>query len=75
MGKRKWVIDTDTGLDDAHAILIALAHHDDVDIVAITATGGNTGLENVVRNILRVLHVAGRTDVRIQLIKFKPLLR
>ena len=62
--KRKLVIDTDAGLDDAHAILLALAHRDDVDVVAITMTGGNSGLDNVTTNVLRTLNVAGRTDVR-----------
>ena len=64
--RRKWVIDTDAGLDDAHAILIALAHRSDVDVVAITTSGGNTGLDHVVTNVLRILKVTGRSDVSIK---------
>jgi inosine-uridine nucleoside N-ribohydrolase len=39
---RKIIIDTDAGLDDAQAILMALAS-DDVEVVAITTVMGNTG--------------------------------
>jgi inosine-uridine nucleoside N-ribohydrolase len=38
---RKIIIDTDAGLDDAQAILMALAS-DDVEVVAITTVMGNT---------------------------------
>jgi inosine-uridine nucleoside N-ribohydrolase len=39
--RRKIVIDTDAGLDDAQAILMALAS-DNVDVVAITTVLGYT---------------------------------
>jgi purine nucleosidase len=52
------IIDTDTGIDDAIALLMALAspHH---RVAAITAVAGNVPLDHVVRNIRIVLDAAG----------------
>lgn len=60
--RRKIVIDTDAGLDDAQAILMALAS-DNVDVVAITTVLGNTTAPQVANNVLRILKVADRLDV------------
>jgi inosine-uridine nucleoside N-ribohydrolase len=61
---RKIIIDTDAGLDDAQAILMALAS-DDVEVVAITTVMGNTGAHQVAKNVLRILKLADRLDVRL----------
>lgn len=55
---RSLIIDTDTGIDDAIALLMALAspHH---RVAAITAVAGNVPLDHVVRNIRIVLDAAG----------------
>lgn len=58
--KRKVVIDCDTGVDDAMALLLCFQH---LDVVGITTVGGNVGLENVQRNTRYVAELAGRTDV------------
>lgn len=60
--KRRFVIDCDPGLDDAQAILMALAAPD-VEVIAITTTHGNAGVDQVTRNVLRLLKLAGRLDV------------
>ena len=60
---RRLLIDTDGGIDDAKSILIALADPG-VEIVAITTARGNTENEQVGKNVLRLLKVAGRMDVR-----------
>jgi inosine-uridine nucleoside N-ribohydrolase len=60
--RRKIVIDTDAGLDDAQAILMALAS-DNVDVVAITTVLGNTTAPQVANNVLRILKMADRLDV------------
>ncbi|PAA78034.1 hypothetical protein BOX15_Mlig008992g3 [Macrostomum lignano] len=60
----KLIIDTDCGLDDANAILLALSHPD-TQVLAITMVDGNTCLDNVVQNVLRVLRAAGRQDIPI----------
>ncbi|CCG01092.1 nucleoside hydrolase [Blastococcus saxobsidens] len=56
------VIDTDPGIDDALAILLALASPE-VDLRLVTTVHGNVGLGQVTENALRVLHLAGRSDV------------
>jgi len=43
---RKIIIDTDCGVDDAIAIMIALTYEDDVDIKAITTV---TGIHMLIR--------------------------
>ncbi len=59
---KKLILDVDTGVDDAQAIMIALAAPN-VKILGITCTHGNTPLENVLKNTLRVLKVCNRLDV------------
>jgi inosine-uridine nucleoside N-ribohydrolase len=56
------VLDVDTGVDDACALLLA-ALHPALDLRAVTCAGGNTSLANVVANTLTVLETCGRTDV------------
>ncbi len=56
------VIDTDPGIDDALAILLALASPE-VDLRLVTTVHGNVDLELTTENALRVLHLAGRSDV------------
>ncbi len=48
------IIDTDTGVDDALALMMALAHPN-THILAITAVHGNVLLEQVTRNVALVL--------------------
>ena len=56
------VIDTDAGVDDALALMLALAHPG-AEVVAVTAVGGNVPLEHVVPNVFEVLHVMGAEGV------------
>lgn len=56
------VIDTDPGIDDAVAILLALASPE-VDLQLVTTVHGNVDLARTTENALRVLHLAGRSDV------------
>ena len=56
------VIDTDPGIDDAVAILLALASPE-VDLRLVTTVHGNVPLDRTTDNALRVLHLAGRGDV------------
>jgi pyrimidine-specific ribonucleoside hydrolase len=56
------VIDTDPGIDDALAILLALASPE-VDLRLVTTVHGNVELARTDDNALRVLHLAGRSDV------------
>jgi pyrimidine-specific ribonucleoside hydrolase len=56
------VIDTDPGIDDALAILLALASPE-VELRLVTTVHGNVELAQVTDNALRVLSLAGRSDV------------
>ena len=60
--KKKLFLDVDTGVDDAQAIMMALAAPD-VEILGISCCHGNTSLENALKNTLRVLKVCNRLDV------------
>jgi len=67
------VLDVDTGVDDACAVLLA-AMHPDLDLRAISCVGGNAGVDDVVRNTLTVLDAAGRPDVPVARGAERPLL-
>lgn len=59
---KKLILDLDVGVDDAQALMVALSDPD-VQILGITCCFGNTPLENVLKNTLRVLKVCNRLDV------------
>ncbi len=58
---KKVIIDTDCGVDDAIAILMAIRNG--LDVKGITTLSGNTNVDQVTENVLRVLHFAGRDDI------------
>jgi purine nucleosidase len=55
---RRIILDTDPGIDDALAILLAIASPE-VDLAGVTVTGGNCSMEQGVRNARAILHTAG----------------
>ncbi len=60
---QKVIIDTDPGVDDAIAILLALAAKDEIELIGITTVSGNVGLHYTTPNACKILTVAGRTDI------------
>ena len=56
------LIDVDTGIDDALALLYAIAHPD-LDVAAVTCVSGNVAVSQVVINTCLVLGVAGAPDM------------
>jgi purine nucleosidase len=56
---KRLIIDTDPGVDDAHALLLALAHPD-VEVEAITTVSGNVDLDLTTANALKILDAAGK---------------
>ena len=61
---QKVIIDTDPGIDDAMAIMIALKEHKkgNVNILAITLVNGNSTTDHAQINILRILEVFDLQD-------------
>lgn len=67
------LIDTDPGVDDALALLMAFndsAH----EVVALTVTAGNVGLRHTVANALKLCDIVGRDDVPVHAGCAQPLL-
>ena len=56
------IMDVDTGIDDAFALMLAV-RHPDVDLRAVTCVGGNTGVDQVVANTCYVLDAAGAGEI------------
>jgi pyrimidine-specific ribonucleoside hydrolase len=67
------VLDVDTGVDDACALLLA-ARHPGLDLRAVTCVAGNADVDQVVVNTLTVLDAAGRPDVPVARGAHRPLL-
>jgi len=68
------LIDCDTGIDDALALLYAAASAE-AELVAVTCLSGNVEADQVARNTLAVLELAGRPDVEVALGRELPLVR
>lgn len=60
--KKQVIIDTDCGIDDAQAIMMALAAPN-IEVLGVTCVFGNTTVENVCQNVLRVLSICERQGV------------
>ncbi|MCD0446962.1 nucleoside hydrolase [Glycomyces sp. A-F 0318] len=73
MSPTRFVLDCDTGSDDAIAILAA-ASHPGLEPVAITTVGGNVALADVTANTLSVLGLVG-ADVPVYSGADRPYLR
>ncbi|MCS6840053.1 MAG: nucleoside hydrolase [Roseiflexus sp.] len=56
------ILDTDPGIDDSLAILLAVASPE-VELAGVTVTSGNCPLANGIRNARNVLALAGRPDI------------
>lgn len=67
------ILDVDTGVDDALAILFAVAHPD-IEVLGISCVAGNASLERVVENTLRILDVAGAGDIPVAAGSRRPLI-
>ncbi|MFJ4691009.1 nucleoside hydrolase [Streptomyces sp. NPDC088766] len=67
------IIDCDTGVDDALALLFAV-RHPGLDVRAITCVAGNTDVDGVVRNTLTVLEQAGAGDIPVARGAERPLI-
>lgn len=66
------VVDCDTGVDDALALLY-LTRQPEVDIVAVGCVHGNVPVGAVARNTLQVLALAGRAGIPVAVGAARPL--
>ncbi len=57
------VLDTDPGIDDAVALMLALASPGEMHLVGISTTGGNVGRQGAFENAHRLLQLFGREDL------------
>ncbi|MFT4182531.1 MAG: nucleoside hydrolase [Rhizobium sp.] len=72
--KRRIILDVDTGVDDAMAILYAL-NRPGLTLEACTTVYGNTELENATRNTLQILELGGRGDIPVAAGAARALIR
>ena len=68
------VLDVDTGLDDALALLLAL-RSPEINVVGVTTVAGNVTLPDVLRNTRHVLDTASATGVPVAAGTAAPLVR
>ena len=71
--KRRIIIDTDPGQDDAVAILTALASPDELEVLGIVAVAGNVPLAHTERNARRLVELAARADVPVYAGAMRPM--
>lgn len=69
------IIDCDPGVDDAIAILLALASGAELDLLGITCVAGNVSLDHTAKNARRVCELAQRPDIRVFAGCAQPILR
>ena len=74
MKRRPLIIDTDPGVDDAIAILLALASPE-LDLLGICAVAGNVPLAATQDNARRICELAGRPDIPVYAGCPRPMLR
>ncbi len=75
--RRSFIIDTDTGSDDAVALLLAAAAAADgeIEIAAVTVVAGNVPIDLAVRNAIITLDLCGGGDVPLHVGAARPLRR
>ncbi|XP_034042854.1 inosine-uridine preferring nucleoside hydrolase [Thalassophryne amazonica] len=70
---KKLLMDVDCGVDDAQAIMVALAAPN-VEVLGITCVNGNSTVENVCKNTLRVLQACNKLEIPVFKGAAKPIL-
>ncbi|HTG68970.1 MAG TPA: nucleoside hydrolase, partial [Candidatus Udaeobacter sp.] len=75
MTKSRMIIDVDTGIDDALALLFAVKSGD-IQLEGITTVFGNVSVEQAAQNTLQVLELAGApADIPVAMGAGRPLFR
>ncbi len=71
---RPVLMDVDTGIDDALALMLA-ARSPEIELLGCTSVAGNVTVEQTTRNTLAVLELAGRGEVPVAVGAARPLVR
>jgi len=71
--KKKVILDTDPGIDDAVALAVALSH-EEIELKLITTVAGNVSLDKTTKNVLRLLGFFGK-NVPVACGAVKPLVK
>lgn len=74
MSAHKVIIDADPGVDDAAAILMALASPE-IDVLGLSIVAGNVSLKDTVTNACKLVALSGRCDVPVYAGADGPLVR
>src|SRR5260370_31096459 len=72
--RRRIIIDTEAGLDDAVAILFALASPEELEVLSLVGVAGNLPLAQTERNARRVCALAGRPELPVYAGCARPLM-
>ncbi|KAF2401294.1 DNA glycosylase [Trichodelitschia bisporula] len=61
MARHRVIIDTDPGVDDVLALLLALsARAEDIEVLLVSVTFGNIDVQSALRNVIATFHLVGR---------------
>jgi len=74
VARQQLIIDCDTGVDDAVALLLAFASPE-FDILGVCTTDGNVSAELTARNTRIIRQIAGREDVPVHVGCPRPMVR
>jgi pyrimidine-specific ribonucleoside hydrolase len=72
--KKKIIMDCDPGIDDALAIIMALAS-EKLEVMAVTTVAGNQTQEKILKNAKNILKLCEREDITIAAGNDRPLLQ
>lgn len=59
MSKTFWIIDTDAGVDDCQALILALTSPE-IEVLAITTVSGNVNLPQVIKNTAEAIRISNK---------------
>ncbi len=66
------IIDTDPGIDDAVALMLALKSPE-INVVGITTVAGNVPVDRATENVLKILRYLGITDIPVYQGAYRPI--
>lgn len=72
MSRKRILFDTDPGVDDAMALLLALASPE-IEVIGVTTVFGNSTIAATTRNALNLLHFAERADIPVACGAARPM--